>query len=194
MDLVAGRETTLGKVKFLEILASVPYQAWENRLRDWAKQPTANAERMKQNRALAAWAREAKENENWHLTLVSAKMRADGVKDPWYLSPVMRWPAVLSYVVASWLLARFKIRRAFLLNGEFEDHAERVYARFVADNPQWEQQPVEDVPLQGYPELRTWADVFRRIALDERNHRNTSYVHGGKPELILPYDGMPQRD
>ena len=36
------------------------------------------------------------------------------------------------------------IRRAFLFNAEFEDHAEHVYAQCVDEHPEWEQQPVND--------------------------------------------------
>jgi len=34
--------------------------------------------------------------------------------------------------------------------------------------------------------------VFRRIGLDERDHRNASFALAGRPELIVPYDGMPE--
>jgi hypothetical protein len=37
----------------------------------------------------------------------------------------------------------------------------------------------------------TWADVFRRIGLDWRDHMNSSYAFAGRPERIVRYDGMP---
>lgn len=88
-------------------------------------------------------------------------------------------------------MAFFNIRRAFLFNAEFEDHAEHVYAQFVKENPEWEKQPVKNELVKEYGVFDTWADVFRRIGLDERNHMNSSFLFCGKPEDIVKYDGMP---
>ena len=41
-------------------------------------------------------------------------------------------------------------------------------------------------------EFRTWADVFRRIGLDERDHRNASFALAGMPEHVVRYEGMPE--
>lgn len=89
-------------------------------------------------------------------------------------------------------LARLSLRRAYILNAEFEDHAEHTYAQLVADHPEWESQPVTSEVVREYGELDSWADVFRRIGLDERDHRNTSFILGGRPEHAVHYDGMPE--
>ena len=47
-----------------------------------------------------------------------------------------------SYAVLTWAMAQADIRRGFLLNAEFEDHAEHTYALLVRDHPEWEEQPV----------------------------------------------------
>ena len=91
------------------------------------------------------------------------------------------------------MLAWISIRRAILFNAEFEDHAEHVYAQFVAEHPEWEDQPANNEKVKAYGDLATWADVFRRIALDERDHRNNSFRLCGKPECIAKYDGMPDK-
>jgi hypothetical protein len=41
--------------------------------------------------------------------------------------------------------------------------------------------------------LPTWAEVFRRIGLDERDHMTMSFVYCYIPEWIATYDGMPEK-
>jgi hypothetical protein len=95
------------------------------------------------------------------------------------------------YALLSWAMARTAIHRAFVLNGEFEDHAEHTYAQLVEDHPEWEDQPVASTVVQGYGSFSSWADVFRRIGLDERDHMNNSFRFGGMPERVVEYEGMP---
>jgi hypothetical protein len=97
--------------------------------------------------------------------------------------------------VIAGLLALFSLRRAFLFNAEFEDHAEHIYAQFVAEHPEWETQSVHNALVKEYCSyVSTWADVFRRIGLDERDHRNRSFAYGGKAECVVRYDGMPETE
>jgi hypothetical protein len=137
------------------------------------------------------WGKEAQDNEHWHLLLIGEKIREDSAKEPWYLSPPLPSLMVAPYALLTWVMARVGIRRAFLLNGEFEDHAEHTYAQMVQDHPEWEDQPVESAVVQGYGSFRSWADVFRRIGLDERDHMNNSFVFAGRPGHVVEYDGMP---
>jgi ubiquinol oxidase len=118
-------------------------------------------------------------------------MREDGARDPWYIFPPIPWLLVTGYVLLTRLMALVNIRRAFLFNAEFEDHAEHVYAAFVAEHPEWENQPVENPVVARYGEFTNWADVFRRIGLDERDHMNNSFVFCGMPERAVRYEGMP---
>ena len=101
-----------------------------------------------------------------------------------------------SYQLFSGTLARVGIRRAFLLNAEFEDHAEHTYAELVRRTPSGRssrggrrRQRVRRVPRPR--RFDCWADVFRRIGLDERDHRNASFAFAGMPEQVVPYEGMP---
>jgi hypothetical protein len=96
------------------------------------------------------------------------------------------------YGLLTWTMARLAIRRAFVLNAEFEDHAEHTYAQLVQDHPEWEEQPVESAVVQEFGSFRSWADVFRRVGLDERDHMNNSFVFGGRPEHVVEYEGMPE--
>ena len=67
-------------------------------------------------------------------------MKEDAQPDSWYLSRPIPQLMVASYTVMSWALARVDIRRAFLFNAEFEDHAEHTYADLVRAHPEWEEQ------------------------------------------------------
>lgn len=191
MDLVTGKKTTLAKMKLLEILASIPYRAWEMRQYAHMTNRYRSEGLVQQARGIIAWAREAQDNEYRHLLVINEKMKEDGIKDSWYLFPPIPRLMVASYVVASRAMALLSIRRAFLFNAEFEDHAEHVYAQFVEEHPNLEAQPVHNELVKEYGGLDSWADVFRRIGLDERDHRNHSFVFGGKPECVVVYDGMP---
>jgi len=191
MDLVTGKNTTLAKAKLIEMLAGIPYRAWE--FLEYARLTRLYRNRgiVRQARGIMIWGREAQDNEYSHLLVVHEKMKEDGIKDAWYLSPVVVFPILLSYGLIARTLAMFNMRRAFLFNAEFEDHAEHVYAQFVQEHPEWEDQPVTNALVKEYADSKTWAEVFRRIGLDERDHMNSSFVFCGKPECVVTYDGMP---
>lgn len=191
MDLVTGKKTTLAKAKLIETLASIPYRSWEIRQYMRMTFNYHNKDLVAQSRKILEWGREAQDNEYWHLLVINEKMREDGIKDPWYLFPLFPFVMVLGYVVLTKFMALFNINRAFHFNAEFEDHAEHVYASFVKDNREFENQPVKSELVKGYGDFQNWADVFRRIGLDERDHRNTSFAFCGKPEQIASYEGMP---
>lgn len=191
MDLVVGSEATLAKATLIETLAGVPYRAWQNR-----QYPSMSRNRddelVGRAPAILAWAREAEDNERQHLLVIEEKMRQDGVKEPWYLSPPSPQLIARSYSLLTWAMARLDTRKGFLLNAEFEDHAEHTYAQMVRDHPEWEEQPVAGEAVTKYGDFETWADVFRRIGLDERDHMNNSFRFCGKPDRVVQYEGMPE--
>lgn len=191
MDMLAGKETTLAKAKLVEALAPIPYRAWENRQYARMTQHYGDEGLVQQARAIMRWGREAQDNEYWHLLVINEKMREDSVQDPRYMSPPLPYLMIASYALLTWTMARVDIRRAFLFNAEFEDHAEHTYAQLVDEHPEWEDQPVANELVQEHGPFKSWADVFRRIGLDERNHMNNSFVFGGRPEYVVEYEGMP---
>ena len=133
------------------------------------------------------------EDYEYQLLLVFFFFQAeDGIRDPWYLTPPLPWLITTTYVVLAKLLALASLRRAFLFNAEFEDHAENSYAQFVEEHPEWETQPVDHPLVAEHTAAAVWADVFRRIGLDERDHRNRSFVFAGRPEHVVSYPGMPE--
>ena len=191
MDVLTGKQTTLAKAKLVEILAPVPYRAWERRQgARLARQPEDGRLGQEAN-AIMRWGKEAQDNEHWHLLLIEEKLREDSVGKAWYLSAPLPALLVGPYGLLTRTMARLAIRRAFVLNAEFEDHAERTYAQLVHDHPEWEAQPVASALVGHYASFRSWADVFRRVGLDERDHMNNSFVFGGRPEQVVEYQGMP---
>ena len=191
MDLLAGRSTTLAKAKLIEMLASIPYRSWEIRQYGRMTRLYGDVSRVRRARAIMEWGRAAQDNEYWHLLVINEKMKEDEVSDPWYLFPPIPWLMITGYVLLTRLMAFVNMRRTFLFNAEFEDHAEHVYAAFVADHPEWEDQRVESPLVARYGDFDCWADVFRRIGLDERDHMNDSFIFCGMREHVVRYEGMP---
>ena len=192
MDIVTGKKTTFAKAKLIETLASIPYRAWEIRQYGRFTRLYRQTETLEKSKEIMEWGREAQDNECWHLVVINEKMKEDGIKDPWYLFPLIPWSMVTGYVIMSRIMAVINIKRAFLFNAEFEDHAEHVYAQFIEDHPESDTQPVTSTAVNGYGAFQNWGDVFRRIGLDERDHMNNSFVFCGKPENVVKYDSMPQ--
>jgi hypothetical protein len=146
---------------------------------------------VREARAVVTWAREAQDNEYRHLLVVNQKLAEDDAPEPRYMSEPLPSLIIASYALLMWVMARVDIRRAFLLNAEFEDHAEHTYAGLVDDHPEWAVQPVSAEIAKEYGSFSSWADVFRRIGLDERDHMNTSFVFAGRPGERVVYEGMP---
>ncbi|MDP3452689.1 MAG: alternative oxidase [Bacteroidales bacterium] len=184
MDLVTGKRNTLSKAMLLEILASIPYREWEIRKYGKITRSFRNLEKVAYAEGVIDWSRHAQDNEFDHLQVINEKMKEDGLKEAWYLKPIFTTFFVLTYVIIAKLIARINIKGAFHFNGEFEDHAEHVYAGMVNDNPEWENQKVDNPLVKRYADVENWADVFRRIGLDEREHRNESFTLSGNSDLV----------
>ncbi len=191
MDLVAGKENDLSKAKLLEILACIPYREWQ--IRQYAQLTFRYFNRDKINwaRDIIEWGRDAQDNEYMHLLVIQEKMREGGLKDKWYLATPVVFVIVAFYLLLSRILAWVNIKGAFKFNAEFEDHAEHIYAKLVEDHPDLENQIVTNPIAKEYADVETWADIFRRIGLDERDHRNHSFYFAGVPERMEKYEGMP---
>jgi ubiquinol oxidase len=85
-------------------------------------------------------------------------------------------PQLLAFVYyqLSWLLYVARPRWSYALNADFEDHATHTYLDFVADHPELDAQPWESSFVDDYGWYATVGDLFRRIALDEAEHRDES--------------------
>ena len=174
MDLVYGRKKTFSKVKVLELIARVPYQSWENVAyiaithmyahRDFARRVF---DRVKE-------AREAQDNEMWHLLILEELTHARGIKENFLLYRILPQVIAFTYYHICWLLYVIKPSRSYLLNAHFEDHAEHEYMEFVAENPQFESEPFKSLFEEDYASSESVADMFRQIGHDERMHKEES--------------------
>ena len=171
MDLVYGRSRGLSKFKVLEIIARVPYQAWEHvayiaMTHTYSKPGFA--------RRVFEFVREARaqqDNEQWHLLILEELVQKSGVGENYVLARVVPQLAAFFYYHVAWLLYVVDPKESYALNADFEDHAEHEYMEFVRENPGFESRPFASDFEDDYGRFASWGDLFRRIGLDERRHK-----------------------
>jgi ubiquinol oxidase len=171
LDFFYGRARTLEKFRVLELIARVPYQAWEqvayvatthvHEQRDLAR---GIYERVLETRA-------QQDNEQWHLFILDELIAARGnalgrLRTAWL-------PQLIAffYYQVSWLLYVVSPSWSYRLNADFEDHAEHEYAALVAEHPDWETAPFSSQFATEYGNFDSLADLFRQISHDERVHK-----------------------
>ena len=171
MDLLYGRRRHLSKFKVLEVIARVPYQAWEHvayiaithmhRRPDFAQRVF---ERVRESRI-------QQDNEQWHLLILEELTDRKGIREGFIRHRLLPQVIAFVYYHISWLLYVVRPRGSYLLNAWFEDHAEREYMRYVAENPALESEPFESIFADDYGHFASLADLFRQIGYDERVHK-----------------------
>jgi ubiquinol oxidase len=171
MDLLYGRRRTLSKFKVLEVIARVPYQAWEHVAYiaithmhprpDFAQRVF---ERVRESRV-------QQDNEQWHLLILEELTDRKAIREGFVRHRLLPQMIAFVYYHISWLLYVARPRWSYLLNAWFEDHAEREYMRYVAENPALESEPFESIFADDYGHFASLADLFRQIGYDERVHK-----------------------
>ena len=108
-------------------------------------------------------------------------LEKSGYERSWYFDRVV--PKILSFLYyhLSWLLYVVRPTWSYRLNSDFEDHAMRQYAQFVAENPQFDETPWESRYKGDYGHHVTVGDMLRQIAVDEEQHKDHSeaYIRKG---------------
>jgi Alternative oxidase len=133
MDLLYGRKRSRAKFKVLEIVARVPYQAWEqvayitlthryNRLH-FARRAF---ERVNESRA-------QQDNEQWHLLIIQELLDEGDEPDRLIRHRLVPQAIAFAYFQLSVVLFIVRPKWSNRLNADFEDHAEHEYARFVEE-------------------------------------------------------------
>jgi len=87
------------------------------------------------------------------------------------------------YYHVSWILYVIRPALSYRLNAHFEDHAEHEYALLVQEHPEWESEPFESTFEKDYGAYDSIADLFRRIGLDEREHKQESLFRMQNPRF-----------
>ncbi|MEO5840901.1 MAG: alternative oxidase [Acidimicrobiales bacterium] len=183
MDLLYGRERSLAKFKVLEIVARVPYQAWEqvayitlthryNRLH-FARRVF---ERVNESRS-------QQDNEQWHLLIIQELLDETHEPDRLIRHRLVPQAIAFLYYQLSVLLFIVRPKWSYRLNADFEDHAEHEYARFVDENVWLSQRPYDGVFADDYGRFATLADLFRQIGHDERVHKLESLQRMDQPRF-----------
>jgi len=174
-DLVYGRKRSWSKFKVLEVVARVPYQAWEHvayiaithiyfEQADYARRIF---DRVKESRA-------QQDNEQWHLLILEEWTHRQKIRESFVLYRLIPQMIAFFYYQISWLLYVFKPAWSYRLNAAFEDHAAREYMQFVKEHPELESIPFDSAFKQDFGNFPMLADVIRQIGYDERVHREES--------------------
>ncbi|MGY6501835.1 MAG: alternative oxidase [Acidimicrobiales bacterium] len=169
MDTLYGRERTLEKFRVLELVARVPYQAWEN-VAYVAVTHTARqrgfARRVFDRVRTARW---EQDNEQWHLLIMEEL--TSGERRGFVRSRVVPQVLAFAYYQLSWAMYVVRPKWSYRLNADFEDHAEHEYALLVEEHPEWESVPYEGEFTEDFGAFDSLADLIRQIGYDERLHK-----------------------
>jgi ubiquinol oxidase len=171
MDALYGRERVLEKFRVLELVARVPYQAWENvayvAVTHTAGEP-GFARRVFDRVRTSRW---EQDNEQWHLLILEELTSRSGRPRSFLRSRVVPQLLAFAYYQLSWVLYAVRPAWSYRLNADFEDHAEHEYALLVQENPAWEHVPYDGSFTEDFGAYDSLADLFRQIAYDERLHK-----------------------
>ncbi len=183
LDLLYGKARTLSKFKVLEVVARVPYQAWESvayvAVTHRYSRPTFARrifERVNESR-------NQQDNEQWHLLILEELVEASGKRENFIRYRVVPQALAFGYYQLSWLLYALNPRWSYGLNADFEDHAEHEYALFVQENPSFEDRPYHGLFAEEYGRFESIADLFRQIGHDERVHKDESLARMDEPRF-----------
>jgi hypothetical protein len=174
-DVIYGKKRTLPKFRVLEITARIPYQAWEDVGYCCMSHRSGNPSLIARRWDRIVESRRQQDNEQWHMLIIDGLITQKGMKRNVLLHVVAPHFIVLGYYPFSWLAYFLNPAWSYRLNADFEDHAEHEYMEMVRENPSWDGEPFESGYKKDYgPSLATWGDLFRRIGLDEREHKEQS--------------------
>jgi hypothetical protein len=182
MDAVYGKERTLEKFRVLELVARVPYQAWENvayvAVTHKASEPRFARRIFQRVRA----SRFEQDNEQWHL-LILEELTGDLPRGSFLRSRVVPQLLAFVYYQLSWFMFAIRPAWSYRLNADFEDHAEHEYALLVEEHPEWNYVAYDGEFTKDFGAYDCLADVFRQIGYDERLHRLESEANLRAPRF-----------
>jgi len=183
MDIIYGRANTPAKFRVLEIVARVPYQAWEHVAYIAVTHTHEHPNVARQIHERVVEAREEQDNEQWHLLILEELLQRQG-----HVHHLLRdrlIPQILAffYYQLSWLLYVIRPAWSYRLNADFEDHAEHSYMEYVNGNPDLDDTPWVSDFQDEYGPHETLGDLFRQIGLDEREHKQRSLDHLDEPRF-----------
>lgn len=172
MDLLYGSAASIPKFVVLELIARVPYQAWEQAAYlAITHHSTGDARRAYDE---ICRARLQQDNEQWHLFILEDLLEHEGTRLGWLRYRLVPQLIALGYHVTATFMHLLRPAWSYALNADFEDHAEHEYMAYVAAHPELERAACSCTVAADYGCAATVADVLRQIALDERHHKDES--------------------
>jgi hypothetical protein len=174
LDTVYGRASSLEKFRVLEVVARVPYQAWEQVAFVAVTHTHGDPQFARSIHERATEARAQQDNEMMHLLMIEELLDRQGVRHSPVRGVVLPQVLAFFYYQLSWLLYVVRPRWSYGLNADFEDHATHTYLDFVHDHPELDEEPWVSTFAEDYGHSDTVGELFRRIALDEAEHRAES--------------------
>lgn len=183
MDLLYGKPRTLPKFRVLELVARVPYQAWENvayvAVTHTSREPGFARRVFDKVRV----SRFEQDNEQWHLLILEELVDAQPQRLGFIRHRIVPQILAFAYYQLSWLMYVVRPAWSYRLNADFEDHAEHEYASLVQEHPEWEAMAYEGSFAEDYGSYESLADLFRQIGYDERLHKLESEVRMAAPRF-----------
>lgn len=174
MDLIYGRKRSVSKFKVLEVVARVPYQAWEHVAYIAVTHTYAQPDFARRIFDRVQESRRQQDNEQWHLLILEEWVHRRQIKERFFLHRLMPQILAFFYYQLSWLLYVIRPSLSYRLNAYFEDHAEHEYMAFAKERPELESEPFESAFKAEFGDFKTMADVIRQIGYDERLHKEES--------------------
>jgi hypothetical protein len=184
MGLAYGRRRSLSKFKVLEVIARVPYQAWENVAYVAVTHRYSRPAFARRIFDRVHEARAQQDNEQWHLLILEELIEASGKRETFIRYRVLPQIIAFLYYQLSWLLYVLHPAWSYGLNADFEDHAEHEYALFISENPELEDSPYDGLFAEEYAHFESMADLFRQIGYDERVHKLESLARMNEPRFL----------
>lgn len=183
MDLAYGKQRTFLKFKVLEVVARVPYQAWEQVAYIALTHEHQAPDFARRIFEFVKEARAQQDNEQWHLLILEELVQKRAIKQGFLRFRLFPQLLAFAYYHISWLLYVLRPSLSYGLNADFEDHAEHEYMEFVRENPQFESEEWQSIFEADYGRFASVADLFRQIGVDERHHKEESIVHIEQPRF-----------
>ena len=174
MNVLYGRTGRISTFRVLEVVARMPYQAWENVAYIAETHTSGSPAFARRIQDRVEEARHQQDNELWHLLILEEMLLHSGHRSRLLRDRVLPQILALVYYQISWLLYVVRPAMSYRLNADFEDHAEHMYMEFVRDHPDLDQTRWESQFATDYGRHDSVADLLRRIALDEREHKESS--------------------
>jgi ubiquinol oxidase len=183
LDSVYGKRRTLSKFKVLELVARVPYQAWEQVAYIAITHVHERMGLARRIYARVAESRAQQDNEQWHLLILEELIVRQGVREGRIRFLVIPQLLAFVYYQLSWVLYVVNPAWSYRLNADFEDHAEHEYASLVTEHDEWETTPFDSSFAPDYGSYESLADMFRQIGYDERMHKEESVLRMAQPRF-----------